>query len=100
MLRLTCLDDGHIMRSPQRHRAAHARLSTPLGLSETLTIKRPNTHVRVGGEAMKAKTAFVLVDYGSLPKIILTLALILGLRSSVVMAQSTQVSTPGTIPEI
>ena len=49
---------------------------------------------------MKAKTAFVFVDHGSLPKIILTLALILGLRSSVVMAQSTQVSTPGTIPEI
>jgi len=49
---------------------------------------------------MKATTAVVFADYRSLPKIILTLTLIFGFCPAVVMGQSHQVSTPGTIPEI
>jgi len=37
--------------------AAGCRLST-LGLSETLTIKGPNTHVRVGGEGYEGEDGF------------------------------------------
>jgi tetratricopeptide (TPR) repeat protein len=49
---------------------------------------------------MKAKTALVFADYGSLQKIILTLALVVGFRSSAVMGQSPQVSPLGPIPDI
>jgi tetratricopeptide (TPR) repeat protein len=49
---------------------------------------------------MKATTAVVFADYRSLPKIILTLTVIFGFCPAVVMGQSHQVSTPGTIPEI
>ena len=46
------------------------------------------------------KTAWVFAEFADCAKIILTFILILGFRSSDVLGQSHQASTPGTIPEI
>src|SRR5204863_9371155 len=61
---------------------------------------RDEPYTSVLARRSMAKTAFVFADRCALPNIILMLTLSVGFCPALVMGQSSQVSTPGTIPEI
>ena len=96
---LTCLDDKHIMR---RHSGIPPRVSDFLRSRAYPKRRRSRDepYTSVLARRSMAKTAFVFADRCALPNIILMLTLSVGFCPALVMGQSSQVSTPGTIPEI